>query len=183
VLRLVDQAHWAEGWLHVLAGRRPRPVEKEDLENVAFLLGEVLADWSQSAAEAVAQDRANGHRPPTTSELTRSLTRAVLSMCEESVFEPLAPFLRTYRELRLPVVPEGKGRYGRLDVVIWLPGGPDIVVEIDSAPNPASAQKLAFARDVGAVPLWVRFGTGSIDKIDGVMVLDIREAVRGVCDA
>lgn len=54
-----------------------------------------------------------------------------------------ARYLRTYRELRIPVVPDGKGRYGRLDVVIWLPGGPDIVVEIDSAPNAASRRSTA----------------------------------------
>ncbi|MGW7295419.1 hypothetical protein ACWGIB_23890 [Streptomyces xiamenensis] len=63
-------------------------------------------------------------------------------MTDDEVFAPLARGLRPFRE-----VPEGKGRYGRLDVVIWLRGGPDIVVEIDSAPNPASAQKLTFARD------------------------------------
>ncbi|MEV4506635.1 zinc-ribbon domain-containing protein [Streptomyces klenkii] len=184
VLRLVDQAHWAEGWLHTLTGRRPRRADKDHLDNLAWLLGEILADWSQDAAEAVAANRANGHRPPTTAELTRSLTRAVLSLKDELVRDsPLAPLARTYKELRLPVVPDGKGRYGRLDVVIWLPGGPDIVVEIDSAPNPASAQKLAFARDAGAFPLWVRFGSGGTEKIDGVMVLDIRDAVRGVREA
>ena len=41
-------------------------------------------------------------------------------------------------------------------------------------------QKLAFARD--ADPLWVRLGSGGIEKIDGVMVLDIRDAVRSVCE-
>jgi hypothetical protein len=158
-------------------------VAEEDLEGVACLLGEVVAEWSKDAAQAVAADRANGRPAPTTADITRSLTRAVLSLVRDSVFEPVAPDLRTYRELRLPVVPEGKGRYGRLDVVIWLPGGPDIVVEIDSAPNPASAQKLAFARDVGAFPLWVRFGSGTIEKIDGVMVLDIRDAVKAVQEA
>lgn len=184
VLQLVDQAHWAEGWLHALTGRRPRPVAEDDLGNVAWLLGEVLADWSQGAAEAVGQNRAEGHCPPTTADLTQSLTKAVLSLKDELLRDsPLALLARSYKELRLPVVPDGKGRYGRLDVVIWLPGGPDIVVEIDSAPNPSSAQKLAFARDAGAFPLWVRFGSGGIEKIDGVMVLDIREAVRGVCDA
>ncbi len=65
-------------------------------------------------------------------------------------------------------------------LVIWMSGLRDVVVEIDSAPNAASAQKLAFARDAGAYPLWVRFGTGGIEKIDGVMVLDIREATRRV---
>jgi hypothetical protein len=136
VLRLVDQAHWAEGWLHQLTGRRPRPAAADDLDAIAFLLGEVLADWSQGAAEAVAQNRANGHPAPTTAEITRSLTRAVLSTTDDEVFAPLARYLRPYRELRVPVVPNGKGRYGRLDVVIWLPGGPDIVVEIRLRPEP-----------------------------------------------
>lgn len=56
-------------------------------------------------------------------------------------------------------------------------------MEIDSDPNPASAQKLTFARDAEAYPLWVRFGKGTIEKIDGVMVLDICDAVRGVREA
>ncbi|MGJ5763140.1 zinc-ribbon domain-containing protein [Streptomyces galbus] len=183
VLRLVDQAHWAEGWLHQLTGRLPRPVPANDLDNIAFLLGEVLADWAQGTAQAVAENRGNGHPAPTTAEITRSLTRAVLSMIDDEVFAPIAPYTRTYRELRVPVVPAGKSRYGRLDVVIWMPGIPDIVVEIDSAPNAASAQKLAFARDAGAHPLWVRFGSGGIERIDGVTVLDIRDAVRGVYEA
>lgn len=88
----------------------------------------------------------------------------------------LAPYPRTYRELRLPACRTARAGYPRLDVVIWLPGVPDIVVETDSAPNPASAQKLAFTRDASAFPLWVRFDTWSIEKIDGVMVLDIRDA-------
>ncbi|MGK4586016.1 zinc-ribbon domain-containing protein [Kitasatospora sp. HPMI-4] len=184
VLRILDQAHWAQGWLHQLTGRGPHRAPQDHLENLAWLLGEVLADWSQNAAEAVAANRADGHRPPTTAELTRSLTRAVLSLKDEFVHDsPLEHLARTYKELRVPVVPDGKGRYGRLDVVIWLPGGLDIVVEIDSAPNPSSAQKLTFARDAGAFPLWVRFGSGGIERIDGVMVLDIRDAVRGVCEA
>ncbi|MEV6012572.1 hypothetical protein AB0M29_37990 [Streptomyces sp. NPDC051976] len=47
-----------------------------------------------------------------------------------------------YRELRLPVVPPGATRCGRLDTVIRQPGAADIVVEIDSAPNRSSAAKL-----------------------------------------
>ena len=34
--------------------------------------------------------------------------------------------------------------------------------------------------DVSQDLLWVCFGTGAIEKIDGVTVLDIRDAVRGV---
>jgi hypothetical protein len=96
VLRLVDQAHWAEGWLHQLTGRRPRPAAADGLDTIAFLLGEVLADWSQGAAEAVAANRANGHPAPTTAEITRSLTRAVLSTTDDEAFAPLARYLRPY---------------------------------------------------------------------------------------
>ncbi|MFJ2597417.1 zinc-ribbon domain-containing protein [Streptomyces erythrochromogenes] len=184
VLRLLDQAHWAEGWLHQLTGRPARRVDEDTLETMAWSLGEILSAWSQRAAEAVAADRANGHAAPSTADVTRVLTKVVLSFKDELVRDsPLAPYARAYKELRLPVVPDGKGRYGRADVVVWIPGGPNFVIEIDSAPNPASAEKLAFARDVGAFPLWVRFGKGGIEKIDGVMVLDIRDAVRGVLDA
>ncbi|MGW3134211.1 hypothetical protein [Streptomyces sp. NPDC001123] len=65
-------------------------------------------------------------------------------------------------------VQDHAGRQVRADVVAWLPGGPNFVIEIDSAPNPASAEKLVFARDAGAFPLWVRFGKGGIETIDGV---------------
>ncbi|MZE80899.1 hypothetical protein [Streptomyces xinghaiensis] len=58
---------------------------------------------------------------------------------------PLAPFSRVYKELRLPVGPGGKGRYGWADVVVWIPSGPNFVIEIDSVPKPASAEKLVFA--------------------------------------
>ncbi|WP_435124487.1 hypothetical protein [Actinacidiphila sp. bgisy144] len=30
---------------------------------------------------------------------------------------------------------------------------------------------------------WVRFGRGGVKEIDGVMVLDIRDTVCGVCEA
>ncbi|MGW5120861.1 hypothetical protein ACWEQ8_36310 [Streptomyces noursei] len=182
-MRLLGQVHWAEGWPHVRTGRGLHPVPEEDLQGMAIMLKDILAGWSQGAAAAVAQNRANGHRPPTNAEITRSLTQAVTSFRNENVIGPIAKYARVYRELRLPVVPDGKGRFGRLDVVIWLPGVPDLVVKIDSRPNAASAQKLAFARDAGAYPLWVRFGTGGIEKIDGVVVLDIREAVQGILDA
>ena len=45
-----------------------------------------------------------------------------------------------------------------------------------TAPNATPTQKLAFARDAGAFPLWGRFGSGCIEKIDGVMALEIRHA-------
>ncbi|MFE9254126.1 zinc-ribbon domain-containing protein [Streptomyces sp. NPDC006879] len=179
VLRILNQAHWAEGWLHVLTGRGPRPVAEQDLQDIALILADYLQRWTDDAAAQVAQNRADGYGPPSTPQITKALTGAVLDFARTV----LGPNCRAYRELRLPLVPDGKGRYGRADVVICSPLSPGLVIELDSRPNPASAQKLAFARDAGAFPLWVRFGEGGIDKTDGVMVLDLREAVRGVCDA
>ncbi|MER7309965.1 hypothetical protein E5082_30020 [Streptomyces griseoluteus] len=148
-------------------------MDKDDLENVAWLLGEIFAAWSQRAAEAVAAYRARAYGPPTTADVTRALTGVVLSFKDELLQDSsLAPDARAYTELRLPMVPNGRGRYGRADVVVWVSGGLNFVIEIDSAPNPASV--------ACAFPLWVRFGKGGIEKIDGVMVLDIRDAVHGV---
>jgi hypothetical protein len=84
---------------------------------------------------------------------------------------------RPYCELRLPVLARADAvRCGRLYVVIWQPRFPDIVVEIDSKSNSGSARKPAFARDAGAVPIWVRFGSGNIGAPEGVAVIDLRAA-------
>ncbi|GAA2595921.1 MarR family winged helix-turn-helix transcriptional regulator [Streptomyces axinellae] len=46
----------------------------------------------------------------------------MLSFEDELVRDsPLAPYARAYKELRQPVVPDDKGRYGRADVVVWIP--------------------------------------------------------------
>ncbi|MFJ8628642.1 recombinase family protein [Kitasatospora sp. NPDC093550] len=112
---------------------------------------------------------------PSTAAFTRLLTKQVgdPGRSLEGMFRA-----QPYRELRLPVVPPGATRYGRLDTVICQPGAADIVVEIDSAPNASSAAELAFARDAGAVPIWLRFGKGNVDAPDGVVV-STRSARRG----
>lgn len=138
VLRLLAQAHWAEGWLQVRAGRAPRPVPEEDREGVAVMLGNILGDWSQHAAAGLGErSPPAGHRrdhpePDPGGDL---LPRRERDRPDREV-RPRLP------RAAVPVVPDGKGRFGRLDVVVWLPGVPDLVVEIDSRPNPASAQKL-----------------------------------------
>lgn len=63
-------------------------------------------------------------------------------------------------------------------MVIWHPEFLDIVIEIDSQPNPGSARKLAFAQDAGALAVWVRFGEGNTDAPAGVAVIDLRGAIR-----
>jgi hypothetical protein len=171
VLTMLDQAHWAAGWLHYLTGRRPRPVDAEDLLSVAGLFTEWFEEWARQAVASAAKARATLD----TARITDVLTRQV-GYLARNLNGPLPA--QAYRELRLPVVPPGAGRYGRLDTVIWQCGFADITVEIDSAPNPSSAAKLAFARDVGAFPLWIRFGTGNVDAPEGVAVIDLRDAIR-----
>jgi hypothetical protein len=63
--------------------------------------------------------------PPTTAQITKPLTGAVLEFARTV----LGPDCRPYRELRLPVVPDGKNRYSRADVVIWAPALSDLVIE------------------------------------------------------
>ncbi|WP_261558711.1 hypothetical protein [Frankia tisae] len=55
------------------------------------------------AADQVAQNRANGYGPPSTPQITKALTAAVLDFARTV----LGPNCRAYRELRLPVVPGG----------------------------------------------------------------------------
>jgi len=60
---------------------------------------------------------------------------------------------------------------GRLDLVVFRPGQPDIVIELDSANVPRSIAKLELARDRGALPVWLRFGGGRAAAVPGVHVV------------
>ncbi|MFJ7591788.1 hypothetical protein ACIQZO_31355 [Streptomyces sp. NPDC097617] len=110
---------------------------------------------------------------------TAELTRALTGEAREFLKVALGEGAMVYAEARLPVVPDGKGRYGRADLLGWSPGPlPDFVVEIDSAPNPSSVQKLEFVRAAGAVPLRVWFGSGQVKDFDGVEGVDAQELIR-----
>ncbi|MET9605331.1 zinc-ribbon domain-containing protein [Streptomyces sp. NPDC006512] len=172
VLRLLEAAHWAEGWGHALSGEDARPVDPGFPADIAAELSAWLSDW----AEGVREDRTAGRPVPSG---TAGVTRALTGVIQEFLRAAVEPHGRVYRELRLPVLPDGAVRYGRVDVAAWSPTLlPDFVVEIDSAPNPSSVRKLEFVRDAGAVPLWVRFGAGPVEDITGVGIVDARDLVR-----
>ncbi|MER7467029.1 zinc-ribbon domain-containing protein [Streptomyces sp. NPDC097981] len=174
VLNILGRAYWADGWRYALSGRPGRSLTAELLEGMRGGLQGWLEDWTE---QALADREAGRTVPATTAEVTRELTGEVRQFLKTG----LGAEAMVYAEARLPLVPDGKSRYGRVDLLAWSPGPlPDFVVEIDSAPNPSSAQKLAFARDAGAVPLWVRFGSGQVEDIDGVGVVDARELIRSV---
>lgn len=54
---------------------------------------------------------------------------------------------------------------------------------IDSQPDPDAARKLEFARDAGAVPIWIRHGKGGITEPGGVAVIEAREPVAAAARA
>lgn len=60
------------------------------------------------------------------------------------------------------------------------PDGPDIVVEIDSTHKEQNIEKLAYARDAGAVAVWVRWHSGRLEAPNGIHVIDLVEATRGL---
>ena len=72
----------------------------------------------------------------------------------------------------------GRVRLGRVDVVVMRSDAPDIAIELDSAHNAASVTKLEFARDAGALPVWVRWHAGRVHQIDGLTVIDLVDATR-----
>ena len=170
VLEILGQGHWAAGWVHHLTHAQSHPVSRSDLDEAAGLVAK-LTENALPAAQP-------GWR---TADTTGVLTHAIAELPRRVRYKYVSDnHWRTYRELTLPVLARGSAvRYGRLDLVIWHPEFPDIVVEIDSKPNPASARKLEFARDAGACPVWVRFGSGGITAPEGVAVIDLRSATTG----
>lgn len=169
VLRILDHAHWANGWLHHLTGRRPRPVSDDELAAVARWFTGWFGEWADDMAARETTSQLG------TAQMTKLITREVGDLAR-AIPCPTPLRVRAYREVRLPVVPPGAVRYGRLDTLICHPAG-EIAVEIDSGfPQSlrSSAAKLAFARDVGAVPVWIRLDQRDATVPDGVVVIDLR---------
>lgn len=172
VLTLLERGHWAQGWLHHLTRRRPRPLPAAEVAQV----GEAFHRWLNEWVRAVAAEHDPAHQGHSTARLTTALTRQITAFTD-AYFPAETGRARAWRELGLPVLPPGAQRYGRLDVVLWHPVFAAVVIEIDSAPNRSSAAKLVFARDAGALALWVRFGKGSVHAPEGVPVVDLRQGL------
>jgi hypothetical protein len=78
---------------------------------------------------------------------------------------------RSWRELHVPL--DDARATGRLDLVVFRPGGSDVVIEIDSANVNRSVAKLELARDRGALAVWLRWGAGQVADVPGVHVVDL----------
>jgi hypothetical protein len=78
---------------------------------------------------------------------------------------------RSFKELRVPL--RDARTFGRLDLVVFRERLPDLVIEIDSQNVERSVAKLELARDRGALPVWVRWHSGSVPRLEGIAVLDV----------
>lgn len=164
------RAFWAPGWRVSVEGQ-PRTA----VMDATAVDG--LRQHLEAAVSRAASDGAAGRH--SVSELTTWLTENVAAWAYGQVADRPGRW-NVYRELSLPVAPRNSSRYGRLDVTVMRPGGPDLVVEIDSAHNDGSVEKLVFVRDAGAVPVWVRWHSGRVEAPAGVAVIDLVEITRSL---
>jgi hypothetical protein len=169
-LQIAGRGHWPTGWLRHVAAQ-PLPRATDDEATVAGLrhhLEDAVADaqewWVGGGSDVAA--------------MTRWLTEHVADWAYGQETKWRNRRWNVFRELSLPVAPGGSSRFGRLDVTIMRPDLPDIVVELDSTHNTGSVAKLEFARDAGAVPVWVRWHSGRLQAPEGVAVIDLIEATR-----
>ncbi|GAA1027201.1 hypothetical protein GCM10009565_48270 [Amycolatopsis albidoflavus] len=166
-VKILGKAHWPHGSLRVLGHDSEPPAE--DPAAVA-----ALRTWlRQALAGTDLKADAESH---STAAVTGLLTGLVRDWADAQPRTFRHNRWIGYRELTVPVTPGGARRYGRLDVVVNRPGRPDLVIEIDSAHNPRSVEKLLFARDAGAVPIWIRWLGGSLHEHPDITVIDLRAA-------
>lgn len=173
-VQVLRRAYWPRGWQHYL--------DPSTADVSASLADEgTIADLRLCLRTAVTEEKSGGHNDRlNVAGLTRWMTETVATWAYGQVAERPSRW-SVYRELSIPVTTPGKtGRFGRLDITVLRLGAPDLVVEIDSAHNDRSVSKLTFARDAGAVAVWVRWHSGRVEAPEGVSVIDLVEATRGL---
>ena len=150
LLRIGSKHFWAQGLWHYYG--QPVPRARSDKQ--------IIESLTQLLARA-ARASAPGH------ERTLLLTDTIARWSRGRGYRPA-------RELSLPVITPGSTYFGRSDLVTFRhANNPPLVIEIDSQPNERSAPKLVFARDAGALPVWVRWHIGDADTSQrGVTVID-----------
>jgi hypothetical protein len=173
-IKLAGKAHWPAGWLYYLghATRTPEPGRPVD--------DALVADLTRYLSEQVRQVRATVEDGSLTAADVTGWLAAVIRAWAGSASSAPRPGWRPYRELALPVTPEDNAQFGRCDLIVMRDPDPDLVIEIDATENAASAAKLEFARDAGAVPLWMRWRGGRVQAPAGVRLIDLIEQTRGL---
>lgn len=168
---LFNTGHWARGWQHQLGLVDSGRVARDDRE--ALRCVDQIGQTLRSELDAFGREAALADWKPSVARVTRAFTETLASWAYERGWRP-------YRELKLPIAPVAKDRFGRCDLIVLRGAAPDVVIEIDSAPNVASEEKLRFAAAAGAIAVWVRWRAGGVVTPAGVHVLDLVEASRNV---
>lgn len=166
---LFNTGHWARGWQHHRGLIECEPVALDDAD--ALRCVDQIRVTLRSELDAFAHEAECADWRPSVAQATRALTEALASWAYEHRWRP-------YRELKLPIAPEAADRFGRCDLIVLRGAAPDVVIELDSAPNAASEEKLRFAAEAGAIAVWVRWRAGSVARPEGVHVLDLVELSR-----
>jgi hypothetical protein len=169
---VTGRAHWPVGWQHHLyTADNTKPVQDDALvEQLHTVL---------TAQVAALVDRFGRARQLAKADVTAVLTGTIVEWARAQRTPGVLGW-NAYRELSLPVAPAGSTRFGRIDLTVMRPVGPDLVVEIDSTHAERNLAKLAFARDAGAVVVWVRWHGGRVESPLGVPVIDLVDATRGL---
>jgi len=144
--------------------RAPAPAEPEIVTSLAAAAAAALRlEGSSSEWLAFEVKVARAYDDPEAEASTWALTAVVTDALKEWAYQR---GWRSWRELHVPL--DDERSTGRLDLVIFRPGAPDIVIELDSRNVPRSIRKLELARDRGALPVWLRFAHGRTVTVPGV---------------
>lgn len=166
---LFNTGHWARGWQHHLCLVECEPVAPDDAD--ALRCVDQIGVTLRSEFDALARGAQCDDWRPSVAQATRALTEALASWAYDHNWRP-------YRELKLPIAPEAAARFGRCDLIVLRGASPDVVIELDSAPNAASEVKLRFVAEAGAIAVWVRWRAGAVATPEGVHVVDLVELSR-----
>lgn len=166
-IRFMGRTFWTQGVLHVLGldvADRPPDRAAVSLEN-----------WVRAGVSRVVN-----RRPPPGTNRTATITRLITDLVEQwGKHDTTGPW-RSFFELVPPFIPTTGHMCGRIDVVLTRIGSPDLVVEIDSAHNSRSMEKLQFACAAGATTVWIRWNSGAARQVPGVHVVDLLRETKSL---
>jgi hypothetical protein len=154
---ILGEAFWGRA-----LSEQPQPPARAELDTLASLERAAATTLEQPPPFGVEEDRV--------AALTWWMTAAIREWAHELGWSP-------YREVRLPLAGDER-ESGRLDLIIYRRGLPELVIELDSQNDRRSIAKLECARDLGALTVWIRWHAGGVRGIPGVHVLDLTGAVR-----
>jgi hypothetical protein len=160
-VKVGDRGHWPAGWLHWHAPGEHRVADEP--HTIAAV--HAVLEHAFTTIDAICVHRDDTEAVPTP-QRTALLTTSLREWSQHLGWRP-------YAELGVPVMTTTRSTlFGRLDLVIFRAGLPDLVIELDATNNPDTVPKLDYARDAGALVIWVRWGAGHLVALDGVVVLD-----------